>query len=331
MSDTYDQPDVGDGATVADEGVDTDALNQDLAADGGEEAPEPQYDDDGNEIEPVADDSEELEFEGVKAKVPKELAEKIKLGALRQADYTRKTQEVAERARLFDQEAQQRRANLDAQDELARTYVKELAAVTNLNTQISQFEALTPTDWEAIRQQDREEGTDKVGDLRWQYDQLRRQRDGQLTELQQKAAQREADKQRETATQISQARAALERDIPGWNTQKLTDLQSLAMEFGATPALMGQVIDPVAYKVLNELASLRAQLKNQNTAATAQKKVQAATAAAPVTQVGGKAPPTKARTTDSSGDRLSTEAWAAAERARLAQKNRRPNGQFKPS
>src|SRR6476646_10025915 len=67
-----------------------------------------QFDDDGN---PIAqpEEEEEVELDDLKLKVPKTAAEKLKAlqeGNLRQADYTRKTQELAEQRKAFETERQ---------------------------------------------------------------------------------------------------------------------------------------------------------------------------------------------------------------------------------
>src|SRR5688572_20265217 len=60
----------------------------------------------GAELEPelTAAEEAELEYEGRKFKVPKEAADEVKSALMRHADYTRKTQEVAEHRRAVEAE-----------------------------------------------------------------------------------------------------------------------------------------------------------------------------------------------------------------------------------
>jgi hypothetical protein len=67
--------------------------------------PTTSFDEDGNEIEPAAEE-EEVELDDLKLKVPKDQAQKLKDAFLRQADYTRKTQEVAELRKAVEAERQ---------------------------------------------------------------------------------------------------------------------------------------------------------------------------------------------------------------------------------
>jgi hypothetical protein len=55
------------------------------------------------EVETSDDDSEEVDYEGEKYKLPK----KLKDALLRQQDYTQKTQQVAEQRRAIEAQAQQ--------------------------------------------------------------------------------------------------------------------------------------------------------------------------------------------------------------------------------
>lgn len=337
-----DQPEVGGGVDApAPEGVEPDALNTPEAEAPEAEAPEVEYDDDGNPIDPPEEDAEELEFEGVKAKVPKSLAEAIRQGALRQADYTRKTQEVAaqrneiaqQRASL-DQEAAQRRQSIAQEEALVREHAAELVNLKTIASQLDDYEKLSLTDWDNIFAQDRDNG-----DSHWRrFQQLKDQRDRAISTVQSKAADLEQARKQASDQQAQQSQAYLAREIPNWGQDTFNKLGSIALEYGYQLQDVAEVMktDPRAFKGLQEIASLRAQvaelqsaLGKNKTAATAQAKTQASAAAAPVQPVGSKAPPTKARTTDATGDRLSTEAWMKLEEERERQTRRSRDGRFK--
>lgn len=323
------------------EGVDTDALNITTpeAEANADDAAEVEYDDDGNPIEPE-DEAEDFEFEGASAKVPKKLAEALKQGVLRQADYTKKTQglaaernEVAQIRASLDQEAAQRRQSIAQEEALVRDHAAELVSLKAVTGQLAEYEKLTPQDWANINAQD----PDAARQHQFTYMQLKDARDRAISAVNAKAQELETARKQASDTQRQQSLAYLAREIPNWGQETYVKLGTLAMEYGYQPNEVASVMssDPRAFKGLQEIASLReenarlkADLGKQQTAKAATAKVNAATAAAPVPQVGGKGSPVKARTTDASGDRLSPEAWAAAERSRIAQK-RKGNGQFR--
>ena len=72
-----------------------------LEQDNGDAVPEPELDENGEPIE-VEEEAEEVDFEGKKYLVAKELKDAL----LRQSDYTRKTQEVAETRKQIEAERQ---------------------------------------------------------------------------------------------------------------------------------------------------------------------------------------------------------------------------------
>jgi hypothetical protein len=107
---------------------------------------EPQLDDDGNPIEDQADveDDEELDIDGHKVKLPKSVAEKLAAERLMQADYTRKTQELAEQRKAFEAE-RQAVSKADAEEMSAR------ANLTLIDHQLNQF---SQVNWNAWNDQD---------------------------------------------------------------------------------------------------------------------------------------------------------------------------------
>jgi len=114
-----------------------------------------EVEDDGLELDPadlpdgaLPEDGEEveIEYEGKKHKVSKELKDAF----LRQADYTRKTQDVAEKRREVEaayQAAQQIR-QMNEQD------LVDVGQIINLDKQIQQYKALTREQWQQIEQAD---------------------------------------------------------------------------------------------------------------------------------------------------------------------------------
>lgn len=93
----------------------------------------------GEEPEQVLDDDEELEWDGLKFRVKKSVAEKVKPALMMQADYTRKTQELAaQRAAaaaerdLFQQQARMYEATTKSRSEL-QALQGEIARYSTVN------------------------------------------------------------------------------------------------------------------------------------------------------------------------------------------------------
>src|SRR3990167_6068838 len=94
---------------------------------------------------PVAEEDEEIEHDGEKFKVPK----KLKDAFLRQADYTRKTQEVSETKRQLEarenelkQHFEQRQAQIQAQTEFQQKHIEDVAKVVSIDQRLKQLASL---------------------------------------------------------------------------------------------------------------------------------------------------------------------------------------------
>jgi hypothetical protein len=93
--------------------------------------------------EQPAADEEEIELDGEKLKVQKKVAEAI----MRQQDYTKKTQEVADRRRVVEDKEQ----FLEAQQQFMSVASSEFAELQAMQKQLAQF---AQVDWNALVQQD---------------------------------------------------------------------------------------------------------------------------------------------------------------------------------
>ena len=131
----------GDSAAVVDTAP-ADATTADATE------PIQQYDDNGLPIEaaPVDDDLED-EVDGVKLRGKKDALEKLKAERLMQADYTRKTQEVAEQRRTFDAEREQ----FQRAAQTHQQYLREIGQLTGIDERLAQF---SQVNWQALTDQD---------------------------------------------------------------------------------------------------------------------------------------------------------------------------------
>ncbi len=93
---------------------------------------------DSQEEQPAADE-EEVELDGERLKLPKKVAEAV----MRQQDYTRKTQEVAQQRRTVEDRAQY----LDAREHILQNTFQEAAELQATAKQLEQYAAL---DWNAL-------------------------------------------------------------------------------------------------------------------------------------------------------------------------------------
>lgn len=214
------------------------------------------------------DDTEEVDWDGAKYRVPKPLKDAL----LRQADYTRKTQELAEQRRTVEQHF----TALTQQAELQQATLEHRVNLRTVEQQLQQFQN---TDWQAYAQA---YGADATASAMASWQQYRDAK----AELEGAIAKTETDfrqiSERSTANAIAQAEQVLSREIEGWSPQLVTTLAGYAAEnFGITPQeLRDSVINPDGtadtrtFKVLarlhkaeTELAKLKAQTTKAQQAA----------------------------------------------------------------
>lgn len=244
------------------------------------------------EPQPV-DDSEEIEHEGQKYRVPKAVKPLLML----HSDYTRKTQELAERARGFDSERETFTKSAHAERQL----LAEGREVVALDWQIEQLKAV---DFAALQQSD----PNRAQQLFWQLTQLQGMRDSKARELQQQIAHRQSQSERQSANRRDQAQAVLARDVEGWSPELQSKLAAFAMspELGFTANELAQVEDPRIVKLLH-LAHLGQQAVHKLKAAGAP----AAPQPTPTRTVGNSSPAAK------NPDRMSTEEWMNHRKSQL--------------
>lgn len=256
MTDLNDQSGGGEAASeVVDalnlgesEGLDPTTDNQNEADAGAEEG----------EPDPNADPEagfEEIDFEGETFKVPP----KLKEGLLRQADYTKKTQEVAELRKATEVRAQTLEQTAQRQMEFAQ----DIAQLGALNGRLEPFNQVP--DWPSyIRQGGAQAQADYA-----EYQALVHQRDRFANELGNKVQQKQAEEQRETAKQIEASRAELAKHIKGYTPEIVSKLVPVGERFGFSSEEIRQAeSDPRSIRVLHRLMELEDALSKQKTAST---------------------------------------------------------------
>lgn len=241
-------------------------------------------DDDEEQVEgdDGAEDLEDVEFEGKQYKLPKE----VKRGLLREADYTQKTQALAERAKAFEAEA----AKTVERTQALRS---EIGRVHACQEQVEKFEALP---WEQLRAAD----PDEYRELRDEFSLARDRLAEAQGKLQSKEAELGQSERQADATRLAEVEATLTRDIPNWGPEVFKELVGLASEHGITQLELRQA-SASEWKILH-LASLGAKALKSKTSVQRHEKAQSTR---PAAQTKGRAPVVGVR------DELSTAEWMA--------------------
>ena len=283
-----------DDATNPEEMGVEDRMQAWLDSQDGSEAPEddpeteqPEEDEGESEEEPEEGQPEEefteVEYEGKSYKVPAELKDAL----LRQADYTRKTQEVAE-ARKQTEAAQQ---YLQQQYQLQQQFLKEYAGLQALDNQLAQFQQVN---WQQLIESDPVEAMK----LDHQYRQLQQYRDNQARELQARQGEAQRTQQEQMSAQLRQAAELLAKELPGWGEDLAKQIRTSAKDYGFTDDELGGITDPRAVKVLHDAMKYRQLQANKG---KVQKQVQGKP---PVLKPGSKATNPKSSKALEARDRL---------------------------
>ena len=256
MTDTTINPDEGFAPSyeeIVDDQTETD-VNDQAADDEGDENP------DESDSQDDEDEFEEIERGDKKYRIPKALKDDL----LRQDDYTRKTQALAEQRRELDAERVKITETVKELDDTAF----QLKAIERRESDLT---ALTPQDWNTIRDIDLKNGTNRYDELMREFQLLPKQKDELKKTLDAKTQEALQAKQELTAKQMEEGHAVLTRDIPGWGPElgaKLT--QFVAKEYGITAEKHGAAfMDPAIIKLAHAAYKAKADTRKATTAAVA--------------------------------------------------------------
>lgn len=215
------------------------------AADDAEEAP-----DDAVEAteeveasaEEVSDDAEEVEYEGKAYKLPKEL----KAALLRQSDYTKKTQEVAETRRFL--EAQQQK--LEIESKFQEKHADKVTEYHALNRQLQQFANI---DWAKLADEnpaqylvlDRQQRTlqDAANRTQTELQHLGQQFQQEITQAKQKAQ--------------AQCVEELKRTFKEFGPELVKSLDETGKSYGFSGEELASLVDPRQIRVLHDAMQYR--------------------------------------------------------------------------
>jgi hypothetical protein len=181
----------------------------------------------------------EVEIDGKLYAVPEE----IKDGYLRQADYTKKTQEVAQARRHVETMLQAASQAVQASQQFADI----IGQIKSADASLQAFHSL---DWNDLRATDPVEYAAKQADfVRWQS-----YRDGLVRNLSDAKQRVDYAQAQEAAQRVQQGAQLLSQQIPGWGEQKMKEIRSAAQRYGYQDAELDGITDPRAVLVLHKAA-----------------------------------------------------------------------------
>lgn len=251
-----------------------------------------ELDDEGN---PIAQDEDfdEVEYgEGKKFKLPRELNR----GFLREADYTQKTQALAQERQALEAERSQHA-------EMTTALRSQIGKVHALEERAEKFKAVP---WDQLRAED----PDTWRELRDDYAATR----DDLAQAKQELEKGENDYRAKVAEDANKHLAAVDKaladpktGIPGWGPQKVQELAAFAGTQGYTADDLRQA-SASDWKILNLAAEGAKALKAKS---QVQRHTQAQTTT-PAAPIKGAAPPRGL------SDRMSTDEWMRQRNAQAA-------------
>ena len=194
-----------------------------------------------------SDGYEEIDLDGETFRVPPKLKEAV----LRQSDYTKKTQEVAEAAKLI-QSAQQQMA---MQQQWNQVTAQDQQQLQQLESQLAQYRSL---DWAGM-------DMETLTRARFQMDSLKEQADGLRNGLTVKANQFQQALAQQRQQQLQHGLEYLRKSIPKFDADTVGALRNYAVNEGFTPPEVESINDPRLVKLLwkaQQFDTLKSQTKS---------------------------------------------------------------------
>lgn len=249
--------------------------------------------------EQTEEEDEELDVGGKRIALPKSIAETLKAERLMQADYTRKTQEVADQRKAVESEQQKVREQSKANQQ----YVEELAELKLVDKQLADLKKIDLTQYV---------DSDPVGVQRvmLQIQQLEGARGEAASKVAQKQEQYALDKQQSIAKQLQEAEAYVKREIPDMTKERSAQVSQYAIAQGIPQESLAKAVmrDPAFIKLLDKAEKYDRLEKNRAT------KAAPTPPPAPVTRVTAAKPAAKSESS------MSTAEWMAHREAQLRKK-----------
>lgn len=252
--------------------------------------------------QPEPEEEEEIDIGDEKLALPKGLAAKVKAGVMMHADYTQKTQAIAEERKAVQAEREQNQRN-------HTEYVQEVAKVVSIDEQIKAYQGALTRELIA---------SDPITAMQYQNDlrTLEGQRQQAVASITQKQQANALAEQQSTAKQVQEAEAYIKREIPAWTPQRTEEISAFIKASGADPASVWKAVfqQPALAKVLHKAEMYDKAEKK----AAAVAKPKAAPQEKPVTRIGA-----NRQTAKPDPARMSADEWAKQRNAEIAKRNKR--------
>ncbi|WP_133255031.1 hypothetical protein [Phenylobacterium hankyongense] len=182
------------------------------------------------------DDTFEVELDGKVHALPAAL----KGAFLRQADYTRKTQELAEHRRALEADRQAVAQHAQATNGASGDRIR-LAALDH------QLESFRGVDWQAYAAQDPHAAQALWG----RFQGMAQARDQLAYAISHHAQRSQLQAAREAAARMAETGQTLQREIEGWSPEVAAKLVEYAQAFGVTLDELREAADPRVWKILH--------------------------------------------------------------------------------
>ena len=185
--------------------------------------------------EPTEADWEEVEIEGDKYKLPPKLRD----GFLRQQDYTKKTQEVADQKRVYEQSLNNAKL-WQLEQQFSQSVAPDMQSIAQLDSVLKQYDSL---DWRSMN-------TDDIVRTRMDMDRVKDQRAEAQKAIDSKRSQFQYHIGNAQQELVKKGHETLTKIIPGWNENLAKDVLKYAIDDGYTRSEVDSILDPRNVKTL---------------------------------------------------------------------------------
>lgn len=205
----------------------------------------------------AAEEFEEVEYDGKPVKLPPKIAEVVKKAESLQADYTRKTQEVAEQRRAIED----KQHYIAAKELILQSAFKEAAEVESIQSQLAQFDQL---DWNSLVIEDAQ----KALQLNFARQQLQSKLATKQGELQKTIEKAQAAKAQHDRQQMELGKAELARRVGKISDADRAATWQQALTLGFSESELASATDPRLMHALYKAAKFDAMQAATQTALT---------------------------------------------------------------
>ena len=207
---------------------------------------------DGDSDEDTEQELAEVVVEGVTLSLPKDQAEAIQKATLRQADYSRKMNEVSAK----EKQATQLLDTAEKMRQGAEKFADVLANIRMMDQQIKQYEGL---DWQKLRADDPGQYAAYAADLQTL------KLDKQRVEMQGRQVAHEVEQSTGAAIQAKREEmfVSLKKSLPGWSNEMGEKITEYAVASGMAFETLSKLTDPAVVVALEKARKFDALQKSK--------------------------------------------------------------------